>query len=191
MRGIDFAESTDSREQVTLSDYDDAIALYGQYVPRQQYHYPGVNGAYLVAVYNSGNFSERYSTVPLGTRVCHVQVLVPDPLPGDIIVASADGEVTSERNTNTEVVTQLMWTASSGAITGTEMCEENGQNVDIDMHHMKISNVGSIVVPAGTAKGAMRFVSWVLGAFDGNIQPQYIDVNNDYSRVVVWHYRPF
>lgn len=168
-----------------MSIYDDMKAQFGYTVPNQIWAH-SETGMKLIGCYNSGNFSERYKTIPLGTRECVAQVMVPDARIGDIIVAMADSEITSGRNTNTEIVTQLLWASGSGSITGDEISEENGSNVDINEHHKKLVSTGSILVPLTRA---LNYVSFVCGAFDGTIQPQYVVVEQDYTRVFALHFR--
>lgn len=168
-----------------MSVYDDVKAQFGYTVPNQIWAH-SETGMKLLGCYNSGNFSERYTKIPLGTRECIAQVMVPDARVGDVVVALADGEITSSRNTNTEIVTQLLWADSNGSISGYEMSEENGSNVDLNEHHKKLVSLGSILVPVTRA---LNFVSFVVGAFDGTIQPQYVVVDQDYTRVTVLHFR--
>lgn len=168
-----------------MSVYDDVKSQFGYTVPNQIWAHSDA-GMKLIGCYNSGNFSERYTKIPLGSRVCVAQVLVPDAQAGDVVVAMADSEITSSRDTNTEIVTQLLWASGSGSITGDEISEENGSNVDINEHHKKLVSTGSVVVPSSRP---LSYVSFVVGAFDGSIQPQYVVVETDYTRVAVLHFR--
>lgn len=178
--------------------YENARAAFGYTVPSQQYVYHP-QGLDLIGVYNSGNMGERYTQIPLGVRLPIIQVLIPDPRPGDILIVDAYGQVTSDRNTNTEINHKLIWATGSGqaAITAEweEISEEIGSNVDLNEHHHEVMASGSFVVPAncvsGTPEGPLRYVTWVWGcACSNSIAPQYITVDGDYGRVVVQHFRP-
>jgi hypothetical protein len=64
------------------------------------------------------------------------------------------------------------------------------QNVDLDMHHMVVQSHGSWKIPSDTPTGAIRYVSFVVGVFNGTLSPQHVKVEKDYGRLVVRHYRP-
>jgi len=166
------------------------LAAFGQSQAAQTNYTGNGNGFLLVGAYDSGDSGERYTQLVLESRYSVFQILVPNLKAGDLLFITAEGEGTTERNTNTEIVSKLTWESGSGGTTGTEISEENGENADLDEHHHKMHQTGMFRIPDGTPDGATRYVSWVWGAFDGTQTPNYLDVNQDYGRLLVLHYRP-
>lgn len=175
--------------------YDAAVLAWCGAVPKQKFF----KGPYdLFAVHDSGDDGERYHYVPVGNGnppqfYPLFQCLIPDPRPGDLLDVSFEGQVTSDRNTNTEILTKMNWCAGSGDNVGlAEIGEENGENVSLAMHHIKIAKAAVFPVPPGTPTGALRFVTLNLSAncTDLVTPPLHINVDRDYSRLVVRHYRP-
>lgn len=152
----------------------------------QQISYVSDCGFQVVGFHDSGDWSERYTQVVLGRRdiVMLLRITVD---PGDVLVVAAEGQVTSERDTNTEIVSQLelyhngqFW----------EISEENGENVDIDRHHHKLTSTGMIVVPDDVSFDTVVRVFWRWGAFDGTALPNWVWVDQDYGRMIATQYRP-
>jgi hypothetical protein len=73
-----------------------------------------------------------------------------------------------------------------------EIGEENGENVDLAMHHIKLAKAALFAIPSGTPTGALRYVTLNLSAnsTDVTTQPLHVIIDQDYSRLIVRHYRP-
>ena len=149
-------------------------------------------GYSVIGFYDSGDFSERYTQVVLGRRDVIYLLEIPDVDPGDVFDVAGEGEITTSRNTNTEIVSilELYWNNNRW-----EISEENGENIDLDRHHYKLTGNGWIEVPEIVLPGSTVSIFWTWGAFDGSEQPNWLAVGGglgllDYGRLTARHYRP-
>lgn len=104
------------------------------------------------------------------------------PQGGDILLATADMQVTNGLGYNVSVVTHLL--LASGCLTdGTEIAEANGENAIPDVHHEVASRAGMITVAAGNSRQFVVLVAWAASTA---AQPgHYLQVNQDYGRTNV------
>lgn len=151
-----------------------------------------VDGTGPPIAYNSGNASERISTLPVGrtgevdprrTIYC-IDIGVP-PLAGEVIFAAADFEVTNDLPYNLLFATQLLLAESCDADHGFEISEANGYNLDNVMHHGTAGRSGVLVVEADTARHYVILAAWAK-TWSPLWQPtDTIRVESDYGRLAV------
>lgn len=141
------------------------------------------------SVYNTGNFSEMISSLPVyqtGSVTKHTIFCVDlgsAPAAGEVLSIAADFEVTSELPYTVFVGSQirLSLTCAGGGI---EITEANGTNLHTGIHHLSPSRSGHLEVPAG----AGQYVT--LQAWSMAWSPQWdnshsLIVEQDYGRMSV------
>jgi hypothetical protein len=147
--------------------------------------------------YNSGNFSERYTSMPVGQtypypkRNLYCLDLGSAPKVGDLLFVTGEVEVTNDLRYKVMFQTQLLLADSCTADVGTEVGEANGGNLLYDVHHGTASRSGLLVV---TAASSRRFV--VLQAYAKALlgtpwtPSDTLRVEQDYGRLTVMRWQP-
>jgi hypothetical protein len=143
----------------------------------------------IVGFYDTGNSSERYARLVFPSyRTVFLQHITVNP--GDILDVHAEGQVTNDRTggTNTMVVSQLRLLVNGVSY---EISEANGENVDKQRHHMKVTNVGLVVVPPDVPMDSPAQVVSMWRADSTDLTPPTsVRVDKDYGRMTTRHYRP-
>lgn len=143
--------------------------------------------------YNSGNASELVAALPVGrtgqpnprTAIYCVDLLTP-PLAGEVLLATADLEVTNDLPYRLLFTTQLLLVDACDAATGgTEISEANGSNVDNVLHHATAARSGVLTDEADTTRRYVVLVAWAT-AWSPLWQPDdVVTVESDYGRLSV------
>lgn len=138
--------------------------------------------------YNSGNSSELVASLPITTsspyqKMVIYSIPIADLKINDIIQASCEFEVTNPYIYNVMIASQIILANNPGDVTGIEITEANGFNVDKNMHH-------GVVVKSGTLSCAanypLKYVN-VIG-YSASTQAQAnntLIVEQDYGRLSV------
>ena len=147
-----------------------------------------------VTMYNSGDNSERYTQLVISkystgiNRYNVMEIPIDDIVAGEIFVVEAHVEITTPYDTNIEVTGKLTYELNSGSISGWDINEENGTNVDIDQHHMIYRATGSFTT---TTPYTRRYIALVMyAAQDDNQSYSALDIEQDYGRMIVTRYTP-
>lgn len=145
----------------------------------------------------TGNTSELVGSLPMNPSQFQVAYSLPCPdiRDGDVVVALAEFEVTNpygrdpwDSTWNAMVTGWVILGDSPSSTTGIEVTENNGFNIDPNMHHGVLTKVGS-VRPKGTDLGD-KYVNVVLRAASSRAEPgDALILDQDYGRLTVLRFR--
>ncbi|MCX6191049.1 MAG: hypothetical protein NT109_02075 [Flavobacteriia bacterium] len=138
--------------------------------------------------YNSGNSSELIATLPI-TPSSPYQKMVIYSIPianlntNDILQASCEFEVTNPYTYNVMIASQIILANNPTDITGIEITEANGFNVDQNMHHGVVIKTGTLTC---SANYPMKYVN-VIGysASTQALANHNLIIEQDYGRLSV------
>lgn len=132
--------------------------------------------ASFASLHTSG--TERFAVMPVnGDHISLYSLLVPDMLPGDIMMLFGQFEVTNDLGYTVGVARQILRTTSAGATTGTQISPAIAamDNVDVNRHHMIAQATGAEVNP-NTNGVYYNMCAWAVstgGSGNLTIEPGY------------------
>lgn len=149
-------------------------------------------GKRLVGVHGNQNFSELLTSIPITTgspydyKILFSQE-VADIQAGDVFDVSCEFQVNTSYSHNVMVASWLHATPSATDIAGGEVCEANGQNINLDIHHYARTRAGVWVAPANYAS---RFFNLIIYSASTAASPgDELTVSQDYGRLAIKQYR--
>jgi hypothetical protein len=138
--------------------------------------------------YNSGNSSELVASLPITTSSPYQKkviysIPISDLKTNDILQAYCEFEVTNPYTYNVMIASQIVLANNPTDVTGIEITEANGFNVDQNMHHGVVVKTGT---HACSANYAMKYVN-VIGysASTQALVNHTLTVEQDYGRLSV------
>lgn len=141
--------------------------------------------------YNSGNDSEKVSTlpVPIAADETHKRVIfsliVPELAAGDILQVMSEFQVTNDLGYNVMCMSQVILAENENAVVGREITEANGRNVTPAAHHDSFPKVGSLTVDTEGTK-YVNVVAWCAAS---NAEPgASVTIDADYGRLSIIRY---
>jgi hypothetical protein len=146
-------------------------------------------------VYNSGNTSERVTSLPVYKtgNVAKATVYCIDlgdpPAGGEVLQASGEFEATNYEEYETLVQSQLLLTSSCTATSGVEITEGAGYNFDLAVHHGTSAKTGALEVPAGNSRRFVVMVAWAMTGWGNWQSGDTLRVEQDYGRLSVLRWR--
>lgn len=148
-----------------------------------------------IRVYNSGNNSERYSSLLISKYSTGIQrygvmeVKLEDLKAGEVLIVEAHIEVTTPYQTNVEVTGRLVYGTGTGEVDGlAHISEENGENVTYNEHHKVCRHTGNFVIPEDRATAYVSLAMYA--AQDDHQNLQSLIIEPDYGRMIVTRISP-
>lgn len=159
-------------------------------IPAVQTATAGADG---LTAYNSGNFSEQITQLPVGKvypypwRAIYCVPLNAAPKVGDVVHAEANMQVTTDVGYKVHFVTWLVLADSCTATVGTEISEANGYNLLPEVHHGTAPQFGLLIVTQPTARRYVLLLAYTK-ALAGTPwkSGDTLTVDQDRGRLTVW-----
>jgi len=154
----------------------------------------GDNTTYSIRYYNSGNSSEKITSLPITvsspyTKKVVYSVYVGDLVPGDIVLALTDFEATNDHSYNVMIASQIYLASSDLTTTiDAEISEASGFNITPNMHHGVVSRSGALAISDSLTSKYINVLAYAASSAASS--GDTLTIEQDYGRLVVFILHP-